>query len=48
MPWSNATVGLQNIRDFLENDKLEEICTKVKNAAYEIIEKKAILVMVLV
>lgn len=40
VPWSNATVGLQNIRDFLENDKLEEICTKVKNAAYEIIEKK--------
>lgn len=40
VPWSNATVGLQNIRDFLENDKLEEICSNVRNAAYEIIEKK--------
>ena len=40
VPWSNATVGLQNIRDFLENDKIEEICSNVRNAAYEIIEKK--------
>lgn len=40
VPWSNANVGLQNIRDFLESDELDEICNNVKNAAYEIIEKK--------
>ncbi|MDD6879449.1 MAG: L-lactate dehydrogenase [bacterium] len=40
VPWSNANIGLQNIRDFLSSDELEEICNNVKNAAYEIIEKK--------
>ena len=40
VPWSNANVGLQNIRDFLDNDKLEEICNNVRNAAYEIINRK--------
>ena len=40
VPWSNAAVGLQGIRDFLDNDKLEEISTNVRNAAYEIINRK--------
>lgn len=40
VPWSNAAVGLQGIRDFLDNDKLEEISNNVRNAAYEIINKK--------
>ena len=40
VPWSNASVGLQNIRDYLDNDKLEEICDNVRNAAYEIIKRK--------
>lgn len=40
VPWSNANIGLQNIRDFLDNDSLDEICNNVRNAAYEIIDKK--------
>jgi len=40
VPWSNANIGLQNIRDFLSSEKLDEICEKVRNAAYEIIDKK--------
>jgi len=40
VPWSNANIGLQNINNFLtEKDKLE-IEDDVKNAAYEIINKK--------
>ena len=40
VPWSNANVGLQNIKKFLNEEELEEICDEVKNAAYEIINKK--------
>ena len=40
VPWSNAEVGLQNIRCFLSNKELEEIYLDVKNAAYEIINRK--------
>ena len=40
VPWSNANVGLQNIKNFLNEEELEEICDEVKNAAYEIINKK--------
>lgn len=40
VPWSNANVGIQNIKDFLNDEELEEICNNVRNAAYEIIEKK--------
>ena len=40
VPWSNANIGIQNIRDFLTDDELDEICTNVRDAAYEIIEKK--------
>ena len=40
VPWSNANIGLQNIRDFLDNEKLDEICNKVRNAAYDIIDRK--------
>ena len=40
VPWTNANIGLQNIRDFIDDNSLEEICNKVRNAAYEIIEKK--------
>lgn len=40
VPWSNANVGLQNIKNFLKEEELEEICDEVKNAAYEIINKK--------
>ena len=39
-PFSNATIGLQNIHNFLNDDELNKIYHNVKNAAYEIINKK--------
>lgn len=39
-PFSNATIGLQNIHNFLNDDELNKIYLNVKNAAYEIINKK--------
>jgi L-lactate dehydrogenase len=38
--WSNAYVGSVNIREYLKEDELEKIAYDVKNAAYEIINKK--------
>ena len=40
VPWSNANIGLQNIKDYLNPEQMKEIDTEVKNAAYKIIEKK--------
>lgn len=40
VPWSIASVGLQSIYDFLDDDELEEICYNVRNAAYDIIDRK--------
>ncbi len=40
VPWSKATIGLQNIDDFLTKEEMENICLDVKNAAYEIIKRK--------
>jgi L-lactate dehydrogenase len=40
VPWSNVNVGLQNISKFLNNDDCNLICNNVKNAAYEIINRK--------
>lgn len=40
VPWSNANIGIQNIKDFLNDKELDDICNNVRNAAYEIIEKK--------
>ena len=40
VPWSNATVGLQNMNYFLSDKEKEEIADEVKNAAYQIIERK--------
>lgn len=40
VPWSNANVGLQKMNNFLNEESLEEICNEVRNAAYEIIERK--------
>lgn len=39
-PFSNATIGLQNIHNFLNDDDLNKIYLNVKNAAYEIINRK--------
>lgn len=38
--WSNCTIGLQNIKDFLTDEQKDTISNNVKNAAYEIIDKK--------
>ncbi|HHW69234.1 MAG TPA: L-lactate dehydrogenase [Tenericutes bacterium] len=40
VPWSIASIGLQSIYDFLNEEELNKICTDVKNAAYEIIDRK--------
>lgn len=40
VPWSNATIGLQNIKDFIDEKELDSICNEVRNAAYEIIDRK--------
>ena len=40
IPWSNVTVAMQNISDFLSEDEMSSIAEEVKNAAYEIIKKK--------
>lgn len=38
--WSNAYVGSVSIFNYLKQDELDEISLKVKNAAYEIINRK--------
>ena len=40
IPWSNVNIALQNINDYLKDDEMKEIEKEVKNAAYEIINKK--------
>ncbi|MBE6157352.1 MAG: L-lactate dehydrogenase [Firmicutes bacterium] len=40
IPWSNVNVGLQNINDFITDEDKNKIGEEVKNAAYEIINKK--------
>ena len=40
VPWSNTTVGLQPVAKFINYDELDKICEDVRNAAYEIIQRK--------
>lgn len=40
IPWSNANISLQNIKDFFSEQELTEIETEVRNSAYEIINRK--------
>jgi len=40
IPWSNANIGLQNINDFLTKEDEEKIHIDVRDAAYEIINRK--------
>lgn len=40
IPWSNANISLQNIKEFFSEQELDEIETDVRNAAYEIIDRK--------
>jgi len=38
--WSNARVGLQSIDEYLNKEEMDKICSDVKEAAYEIINRK--------
>ena len=40
VPWSNVNIGLQKITDYLNIDEMKTIENNVRNAAYEIINKK--------
>lgn len=40
VPWSIATVGSQSVKDFLSDEELNKIMYDVKNAAYDIIDRK--------
>lgn len=40
IPWSNANISLQNIKEFFNDEELNQIESDVRNAAYEIINKK--------
>lgn len=40
IPWSNANICLQSIKSFFNQEQLKEIEDEVRNAAYEIINKK--------
>ena len=40
IPWSNANISLQNIKEFFTQEELNQIESDVRNAAYEIINKK--------
>lgn len=40
VPWTNTSVGLKKISNYLTNYELDEIYVNVRDAAYEIIENK--------
>ncbi len=40
VPWSNATIGLNPIKNYLNEKELEDIYLEVRDSAYEIINKK--------
>lgn len=40
VPWTNATIGLSNINDFINKKDKEKLEDKVRNMAYDIIKKK--------
>ena len=42
IPWSRATLGLQDISLYLKEEELKELEDDVRNAAYEVIKKKGV------
>lgn len=40
IPWSKATVGLKDIKDYLTQDEMKSIAEEVRDSAYNIIERK--------
>ena len=42
VPWSRASVGLQDIQEYILQEELDRLCDEVRNAAYEVIERKGV------
>ncbi len=40
IPWCNANIGLQNIKDYINETDMNDIYVDVRDAAYEIINRK--------
>lgn len=40
VPWSNATIGLQSIKEYMTEEELEDMHIHVRDAAYSIIKRK--------
>jgi L-lactate dehydrogenase len=40
IPWSNANISLQNIKEFFNDEEMNDIENDVRNAAYAIINRK--------
>lgn len=40
IPWSNASIGMQNISEFISKSDMKKIEEDVRNSAYEIIKRK--------
>ncbi len=40
VPWTNATLGLSNLNNFINEEEKKELEDKVRNMAYDIIQKK--------
>lgn len=40
IPWSNASIALKNINEFLTQEEMNQVEHEVRNSAYEIIKKK--------
>ncbi len=40
VPWSNATVGLESITQYMDEEELNDIYVNVRDAAYKIISRK--------
>ena len=40
VPWSNATVGLQPVTEYMNQEELDEIYVNVRDSAYKIISRK--------
>lgn len=40
VPWSITTVGMEKIKEYISEERLDEIAVDVKEAAYEVIKRK--------
>lgn len=40
IPWSNASIGLSNINQFISKEEMEKVEKEVRESAYEIIKRK--------